>query len=523
MLFLNFGEEKRADQYYTQRLVQYHEAVAQYDTDVAGMKNPPAKVFNTKIKSFRILTRAKKDIQARSITEEAMGLPTKRDSASKALKNKLDQRESQKSLRQEQTKFIDQARDALKFLEENGTDNAAKQLKLMIQQAEKQPKLPLGPARESLRFLEKEQTEQAAKQLNLAIQKAERECGRVIKQIADIEKQVKEKQTILDGIVARMNAEPTNYHGILAVDLEAAKNQYGCVKRIYTPLLRDAIKGTYEERTPWRSYLPVKVVKWIGDNPIKYRCIRLIGFILKQGTQIDASLVSPTLAMRLESHLDPQSSFKLPLPFSQLTAKGVEQLEMRDVPVVGLRQCRLSKCGRTSTADEDHGQHFEYLVEFQDGKQQWHWSELIALDLREEFETLSREGAKEVHDIEKTNPDGTLVVHHNDGSTDTVDSSQLFWEEDVGPVDNQDFSNLTEKELEAILHITHHGVDHDVSTHALLEYKSDWAKVETLTPGTFFHKDPLFHDSIYDDVTIMETSVMWKWPHTQVFKAGAVP
>ncbi|KAJ5740849.1 hypothetical protein N7493_000721 [Penicillium malachiteum] len=66
MLFLNYGERARADAFYAQRLLQYHEAVDQMENH--GM-NILHKHHNMTIKSFKIMTCAAKDLQRRAITE----------------------------------------------------------------------------------------------------------------------------------------------------------------------------------------------------------------------------------------------------------------------------------------------------------------------------------------------------------------------------------------------------------------------------------------------------------------------
>lgn len=59
---------------------------------------------------------------------------------------------------------------------------------------------------------------------------------------------------------------------------------------------------------------------------------------------------------------------------------------------------------------------------------------------------------------------------------------------------------------------------------ATLSYQTDWACVETTTPGVSFRKDEaLASYALYDNVTFTATSVMFSKPHSEVFESGVVP
>ncbi|KAJ7074990.1 hypothetical protein B0H15DRAFT_868222 [Mycena belliarum] len=59
---------------------------------------------------------------------------------------------------------------------------------------------------------------------------------------------------------------------------------------------------------------------------------------------------------------------------------------------------------------------------------------------------------------------------------------------------------------------------------ATLSYQTDWARVETTSPGVSFRKDEaLAGYALYDKVTFTATSVMFSQPHSEVFESGVVP
>ncbi len=67
MLFLNAGEGGRADAYFAQRVLQYRDAVANMGRRASHLTH------NMRIKTFKIMTSAARDLQRRSILEEERG------------------------------------------------------------------------------------------------------------------------------------------------------------------------------------------------------------------------------------------------------------------------------------------------------------------------------------------------------------------------------------------------------------------------------------------------------------------
>lgn len=387
MLFLNFGERARADAYYSQRMLQYKSAV-----DQLSVLDRVYQGHRMRIKSFRIMTRAAKDIQRRSITEA------------------------------EKSKYSKQ------------------------------------------------------------------------------------------------------YQGILEVDVTKSRGQYGCERRIYTPILRDAIRGSYVEFTPWVDHLPYRIQHLIVDNQIAYGHVRTVFLGATHATMFLNAVLAADFAKEFADHLkagsanDPSSLAKHPIPLSHLNNEGIDDVQVCDVPVLGLRHSRHAKCGRQNSADTDHGQHFEYLAELPDGNLRWYPSPLVANDLKDEFEKLSMQNALEVAEVIKTDGD-KLTVRRRDNSEDTVLQTQMFWrEEEPGSV-----APLADEEIDALLHHAHTGQDYDRCVPATLAYHTDWAKVETSTPGTTFRKDAAFEEKVYEHVTFSATSVMFDKPNSGVFRDGVVP
>ncbi|KAM6489438.1 Fungal fruit body lectin domain containing protein [Amanita muscaria] len=389
MLFLNFGERARADAFYAQRVLQYRDAV---DNMIVRGERPIHEHHQMRVKSFRIMTRATKDLQQRAITEA---------------------------------------------------------------------------------------------------EKAE-------------------------------GLKP--YDGVLRVDITKSRGQYGCDRRIYTPLLRDAIKGSYEEFTPWIEHLPSPLLSLIADHQVAYGHVRVVFVRLANSTlpTLLNSLLLPDLSKRLQdgSKNDTSNLTGITLPLSQFNEHAIQQIEARDVPVVGLRQSRHAKCGRQVQTDVNHGQHFEYLAEFPDGTSHWYPSPLVADDLKEEFEALSIKGASEVAEV--ISASGTdLTVRRRNKSVDTVHQNQLFWLEE--PENPGDLMPLHDEEIEALINHGHNDEHLDICVPATLSFQTDWVRVDVTTPGTTFRKDNVFDDKIYENVTFTNTSIMFSRPHSENFQHGVVP
>ena len=62
-----------------------------------------------------------------------------------------------------------------------------------------------------------------------------------------------------------------------------------------------------------------------------------------------------------------------------------------------------------------------------------------------------------------------------------------------------------------------------VSISGALFYKTDWAKVETTTPGTIFQKDETVQAEVYEHVTFTPTSVMFGKRKSRDFGEGDIP
>ncbi|KAM3499033.1 hypothetical protein MY11210_009639 [Beauveria gryllotalpidicola] len=387
MLFLNYGERARADAFYAQRLLQYREAVDQ-------MKERGMKVLHNhhkmKIKSFKIMTRAAKDLQRRAITEP---------------------------------------------------------------------------------------------------EKAE-------------------------------GLKP--YDGVLQVDITKSRGQYGCERRIYSPLLRNAIQGSYEEFTPWLDNLPSRLLQLIVGHQVAYGHVRVV-FVALPGSALPAlldSFLESDIANRLATGSNNQSAnlTSMPLPLSQFKETAIEHVQVRDAPVVGLRQAREAKCGRQLQTDTDHGHHFEYLAEFPDGSAHWYPSVLIAKDLKEEFEELSVGRASEVAEI--TESKGTeLTVRRRNNTVDDVHQNQVFWAEDPA----EEYLPLHDEEIDGLVKHGHDDEHLDVCVPATLTFCSNWAKMETTTAGTTVRRDDAFSAEVYENVTFTNTSIMWGKEHAHYFQQRTIP
>ncbi|OTA97862.1 hypothetical protein M434DRAFT_89909 [Hypoxylon sp. CO27-5] len=391
MLFMNYGERARADAFYAQRLLQYHEAVDQMEEHGMEVLHNH---HNMKIKSFKIMTRAAKDLQRRAITEpeKAAGLKP--------------------------------------------------------------------------------------------------------------------------------------YDGVLQVDITKSRGQYGCERRIYSPLLRNAIQGTYEEFTPWLDHLPPRLLRLIVDHQVAYGCVRVV-FVALPGSALPTlldSFLESDIANRLATGSNSHSAnlTSMPLPLSQFKETAIEQVQIRDAPVVGLRQAREAKCGRQLQTDTNHGRHFEYLAELPDGSTYWYPSVLIAKDLTEEFEDLSMDHASEVAEITESKG-AELTVRRRDNTVDHVHQNQVFWAEDPAEDPAKEYLPLHDEEIDGLVRYGHDDEHLDVCVPATLKFRSDWAKIETTTAGTTIRRDDAFDAKVYENVTFTNTSIMWGNEHADQFQQRAIP
>ncbi|KAI1490874.1 fungal fruit body lectin-domain-containing protein [Biscogniauxia mediterranea] len=312
------------------------------------------------------------------------------------------------------------------------------------------------------------------------------------------------------------------YDGVLQVDITKSRGQYGCERRIYSPLLRKAIQGSYEEFTPWLDHLPPRLHQLIVDHQVAYGCVRVV-FVALPGSALPAlldSFLKSDIANRLAtgSNNQPANLTSMPLPLSQFKETAIDHVQIRDAPVVGLRQAREAKCGRQLQTDTDHGHHFEYLAEFPDGSTHWYPSVLIAKDLTEEFEDLSMKHASEVADI--TESKGTeLTVRRRNNTVDHVHQNQVFWAEEPP----EEYLPLHDEEIDGLVKHGHDDEHLDVCVPATLTFRSDWAKFETTTAGTTVRRDDAFDARVYENVTFTNTSIMWGKEHAYRFQQRSIP
>ncbi|KAK8094872.1 lectin-like protein [Apiospora hydei] len=269
-----------------------------------------------------------------------------------------------------------------------------------------------------------------------------------------------------------------------------------------------AIQGSYKEFTPWLDHLPPRLLKLIVDHQVAYGCVRVV-FVALPGSALPtllSSFLESDIANRLAtgSNTDPANLTSMPLPLSQFKEAAIKDVQIRDAPVVGLRQAREAKCGRQLQTDTNHGHHFEYLAEFPDGSTYWFPSVLIAKDLTEEFEDLSMSHASEVAEI--TESKGTeLTVRRRDNTVDHVHQNQVFWAEEP----TEKYKPLHDEEIDGLVKHGHHDEHLDVCVPATLEFHSDWARFEITTAGTTVRRDDAFDAKVYENVTFTNTSIMW--------------
>lgn len=153
-------------------------------------------------------------------------------------------------------------------------------------------------------------------------------------------------------------------------------------------------------------------------------------------------------------------------PLSKLNAEALVAVQVRMEPVQRIIHCRHVKCGRKIIRDKNHGEQFEYLVEFFDGSKSWKPSYNIAEDLKAEFYHTKIKKGKEVQETVGATTN-KVTVKRLDGSTETIDRADIFWDEEATP------AKLANLELEALLHIHHHVPDHDHALSYNVSFKSN--------------------------------------------------
>ncbi len=245
---------------------------------------------------------------------------------------------------------------------------------------------------------------------------------------------------------------PGLYQGVLRVDIDKAPGQFGCVRRVYTPLLRNAVSGSYADYTPWFNHLPSSILRLITKDQVRYGCVREI--VVQAGNPAFLLASLPENAAASWRYPNNADLVVNAVPLRLLSKSGIESAQAHDIPVVGLRQSRHARCTRQNDTETDHGQHFEYLALHTNGTYAWYPSMLVADDLKEGYEGMSLAGAKQVAEVLKTDsPDGTWRVRRLDGSEETVASERVFWAEEQ----EGESVPLHEEEIDAILHHGHYG------------------------------------------------------------------
>ena len=122
---------------------------------------------------------------------------------------------------------------------------------------------------------------------------------------------------------------------------------------------------------------------------------------------------------RLQPGPNNDSAASAPVALSYSHEAGIRFVNAQDIPVCGLCQARHAKRGREIQAETDRRHHFEYPAEHFNGTRQWYPSILVADDLKDEFEKLSKPLAREVAELISSQGD-TLTVLRPNGSEDKV-------------------------------------------------------------------------------------------------------
>ncbi|KAH0833822.1 hypothetical protein J3R83DRAFT_10985 [Lanmaoa asiatica] len=249
--------------------------------------------------------------------------------------------------------------------------------------------------------------------------------------------------------------------GVRRVDLSKTSKSFECPQPVYSPLIEMAIQRTFEEAYPtWLVHLPTRLLEAMRDRQVAYGRVRTVVIAAYKFTKL-------SLSSDISSKITDQELNRLqhgPISLSALSQQGIDSTEVRMEPVRRLRQSREVKCGRKLVGDIDHGRHMEYLAEFSDGSTSWIPSYNVALDLKEEY--------------------WKVTVKRPDGTTEVIDQTKIFWKEEKVP------TMLTDAELEAILHHGHFGIDIPDFMPCTVTVAADWGKVEILSVGAVFMKDP---------------------------------
>ncbi|KAJ5116800.1 hypothetical protein N7456_001148 [Penicillium angulare] len=274
------------------------------------------------------------------------------------------------------------------------------------------------------------------KRLKKAVDKATNDSARIVAETKRIEAETTLK-----------NYEKENWKGVLRVDVSKAEGQYGMTNSRYTPIFQKHIPGTFRSESLWIRHMPTPVLKLIAKNPVAFGKVRRFRY---------AKAARPILG----GSTHPSSEGERTLRVAELANVKDEKLESEDVAPLALAHCRHVKtmAAPTEETSPEWTEHYEYLVKFdEDSEVEWYPEELIADDLQEDFYKRAMSSSKAVGRV-KSSEDGKMVVERPDGSVDTVNSHQIFWNEQ-DPSTNQ----MSLSELDSVLyHIhrddSHHGV-----------------------------------------------------------------
>ncbi|KAJ6261668.1 Delta(24)-sterol C-methyltransferase [Drechslerella dactyloides] len=258
---------------------------------------------------------------------------------------------------------------------------------------------------------------------------------------AELDSITEDQKADLDRMTEEQRAEEgVVYKGVIRVDLKAER-QYGLEPSRYAPIIEKTIKGSFAEEVPWLDHLPTGILKLIRDHPAAAGKVRR--FAPKAPLAGSAAVTGEGASNSTKDHLGPVF-----LPIRYLMVANADDMEIVEDTPEAILHCRHVKVPVPAT-DELYGgwtEHFEYLVKFTDGKLEWYPGELIADDLKENYQKKTTASAKPVARFAGQEGD-KIIVEREDGSTEKVDHRQIFWEEQEDGTEP-----LHLKELDGIIH-----------------------------------------------------------------------
>jgi len=303
---------------------------------------------------------------------------------------------------------------------------------------------------------------------------------------------------------------------IRRIDITRSSALFECSKPIYTPIIANAIPDAYSEELPtWLQHMPACLSELVRDDQITYGRVRTFVILAPQfsrrSLRADIALTITDQELKRLEHAT--------VSLSTLSPDGVNSIKVWQEPVRRLCQSRQVKCGRRVLADVDHGQHIEYLAELSDGSILWVPSCNVAEDLKQEFWKVMTTGAKEVAEVVGSDPStGTVTVKRPDGTTEIVQQTQIFWQEEPVP------TRLADMELEALLHHGHFGLDVTDFVPCAASINTDWAKVEVLSKGAAIMKDAAASKAgEYDGIRFDARSMSLSKPFGRQFVSRTIP